>query len=135
MRNFNHGLGTRSKYLVIFRKSARMIEPSKSSLYYPPFWDYYPAFRNYFFRNINVQVQNCQYVGDKRTAITSVTTKFLDCRIFTPRLNCDKHSGFRVVEIGFMDFEGKHTAESISSYMSFSSFRFFPPSKPICSLA
>ena len=134
MSKFNHGLGTTSQYLVIFRKSSRIIEPSKCSFYYPAFGHYFPTFRQYFFRNINIQAQNSFYVGDKRTPITTVTTKFLDGRIFTPCLNCDKNSCFRVVEIGFMNFESKQTAECICSYMTFPTF-FFPPSKPICSLA
>ena len=128
IRNLNHGFGRRNQNFIIFAETARIIEPSKSAFDDPTLRNNRKAFGNNLFGNICIQFQNGFYVIDKRFAIAFIGTKFFDSRIFAISLNGGKNSCFCIVKIGFMNLDSEQTAQSICYRMSFTSFRFFPPS-------
>ena len=58
---------------------------------------------------------------------------FYSCLDFTQNLGktlCSKNPGFRIMNIGSMYYDSEQVAHCINYNVSFSSFRFFPPSIP-----
>ena len=129
MRNLNHGFGRICKNFVVFAQTARIIQPSKSSLNYPT------LSRFYVFRNVNSAVYKSIRVVNERATITHICTKPFYRWI---RFRCKTYQSYshcRIIQICPVNNYAQKTSQCIGYYVTLSAFCFFPPSKPRWSLA
>ena len=135
MRNFNHSLFRRDGNLIIFTEPSGVIEPGKGAFHQPTPREFFPLMGLNLLRNIHIKVKLFPHIGNKRSSISSIRTKPLDRRIPPTRPFCGGYPTFCIMDIGGMNHDRQQAAQRVYDDVSFSAFRFFPPSIPRSSLA
>ena len=135
VRNNNHRFRRRNGKFIIFRESPGIIEPRKSTFNNPTPGKFFPLMRLDFFRDIYTKTQFLVHIRHKCSSISSICAEFMYARITHISFFCSGYTTFCIMHICSMDVNRKHTPQNVYHNMSFSSFRFFPPSIPRSSLA